>query len=72
MSRPDKRRDSVELVRLALVNAIEHHEFSNRSGDVRKWQALVVIEDLFELQFGEACVDWGAVARAFEIAGDPK
>lgn len=65
-----KQTDSIELLRLALVNAIDRHEFARNSHV--KWRFLVAIEEVFELKFGDRCIDWAAIERAFEIAGDPK
>lgn len=69
MSGPKKRSDSLALVRLALLNAIEHHEMAK--GAYRKWQFLVLLQELFDMEFGEAAIDWPAVDRAFKISGDP-
>lgn len=66
--RTNKSKDSIELLRLALVNAIDRHEFKSH----RKWRVLVNLEETFVLEFGDSCVDWPAVTRAFDIAGDPK
>lgn len=64
-----KQSDSIELLRLALVNAIERHEWQKKSH--AKWRYLVALEELFELKFSDKPIDWSAVNRAFKISGDP-